>query len=90
LNLRKGTSHTSGGEPGGNGGSLSKSTPSNWGGGGCEGAGPLGNGGEFPEPSFFCKLFAVSNVPTRITKTIFSTLYCTILLYNLPPWTNDL
>lgn len=64
FNLRKGTSlitGAGGGVPGGNGGSLSKSLLLNLGGGGWEGAGPLGNGGEFPEEPF-CWLGVVSNV----------------------------
>lgn len=68
LNLRRGTSHipgAGGGEPGGKGGSLSKSSPSNWGGGGCEGAGPFGRGGEFS-----CETAPVSSVPENISKYI--------------------
>lgn len=43
---------TGGGEPGGKGGSLSKSSLSNCGGGGCDGAGSFGRGGEFAEEPF--------------------------------------
>lgn len=86
-NLRRGTSHipgTGGGEPGGKGGSLSKSSLSNWGGGGCEGAGPFGRGGEFS-----CETVAVSNVPKNIFK--YNIIHKNVYKVNtLPPGTNGL
>lgn len=66
MYLRKGTSHTpvtGGGEPGGKGGSLSKSLLSNCGGGGWEGAGPFGNGGEFPDEPFSFETGSDSKFP---------------------------
>lgn len=77
MYLRRGTSHipgTGGGEPGGKGGSLSKSSLLNCGGGGCDGAGPLGRGGEFPEEQFFWTV-ADSNVPKNKTKILFLILF---------------